>query len=161
MNKIVVAIAVTILSAFLGLFILPRKVETTRWVKVDTPQEVVWQDVSNLKTWNTWQPWATDANATDIAWDGGVLSNVEVVNDTETGVQEVRFTVEPNAEGRLYLEKVPEGLSVRCEYIFEAPYAPIGRLQGWFHRSEVALQLDQGLETLQKRLQTIETQQKP
>ena len=159
MNKIVVAIAVVILSAFLGLFILPRKVETTRWVKVDIPQEVVWAEVSNTKRWNTWQPWATDASATEIPWDGGVLSDITVVDDGETGVKEVRFTVDPNAEGRVYLEKVPEGLWVRCEYIYQAPYAPIARLQGWFHRSEVALKLDDGLLKLQKKLQ--KTQDKP
>ena len=159
MNKIVVAIAVVILSAFLGLFILPRKVETIRWVKVDVPQEVVWKEVSNTKNWNTWQPWAIDDSAIEIPWDDGVLSNLTVVDDGETGVKEVRFTVEPNAEGRVYLEKVPEGLWVRCEYIYQAPYAPIARLQAWFHRSEVALKLDDGLLELQKKLQKI--QEKP
>ena len=39
MNKIVLAIVAVLLSAYLGLFILPREVETTRWVKVDVPQE--------------------------------------------------------------------------------------------------------------------------
>ena len=159
MNKIVVAIAVTLLSAYLGLFILPRKVETTRWVKVDVPQDVVWTEVSNIAAWNTWQPWAESTSGDTIPWDGSVVSNVEVVNDASTGVQEVRFEVEPNAEGRLYLEKIPDGLWIRCEYIFEAPYAPIGRLQAWFHRSEIALNLDKGLETLQVKLQKIQTEQ--
>ncbi len=153
MNKIVVAIAVMIVSAFLGLFILPREVETTRWVKVDAEIETVWTEVSNTQNWNSWQPWATSPTDTAISWDGGEVSNIQVVNDEATGVKEVQFDVEPNAKGRLYLEKVPEGLWVRCEYIYEAPYAPIGRLQAWFHRSEIALNLDQGLEELQRRLE--------
>lgn len=159
MNKIVVAIAVMIVSAFLGLFILPREVETTRWVKVDAEIETVWTEVSNTKNWNSWQPWATSPTDATISWDGGEVSNIQVVNDESTGVKEVRFDVEPNAKGRLYLEKVPEGLWVRCEYIYEAPYAPIGRLQAWFHRSEIALNLDKGLEELQRRLE--KGQQKP
>ncbi len=159
MNKIVVAIAVMIVSAFLGLFILPREVETTRWVKVDAEIEAVWTEVSNTKKWNSWQPWATSPTDAIISWDGGEVSNIQVVNDESTGVKEVRFDVEPNAKGRLYLEKVPEGLWVRCEYTYEAPYAPIGRLQAWFHRSEIALNLDKGLEELQRRLE--KGQQKP
>jgi len=159
MNKVVLAIAGVFLSAFFGLFILPRDVETTRWVQVEVPQELVWQEVSNTKTWNTWQPWASAHSGDVIPWDDGVVSNIEVVNDTSTGVQEVRFKVEPNAEGRLYLEKIPDGLWVRCEYIFEAPYEPFGRLQAWFHRSEVALKLDSGLEELQRKLQKIQADQ--
>lgn len=159
MNKIVLAIAGVILSAFFGLFILPRDVETTRWVQVDVPQEMVWQEVSDTKAWNTWQPWATANSGDVIPWDDGVISSIEVVNDASTGVQEVRFKVEPNAEGRLYLEKIPDGLWIRCEYIFEAPYEPIGRLQAWFHRSEIALNLDAGLEELQRKLQKIQAEQ--
>ena len=56
MNKIVLAIVAVLLSVYLGLFILPREVETTRWVKVDVPQEIVWKEVSNVQAWNTWQP---------------------------------------------------------------------------------------------------------
>ena len=51
MNKIVIAIAVTILSTFLGLFILPRQVETTRWVQVDVPEDVVWTEISEVQNW--------------------------------------------------------------------------------------------------------------
>ena len=112
-----------------------------------------------MKAWNTWQPWATSEQAEPIPWDDGVVSNIKIVNDDSTGVQEVRFAVEPNAEGRLYLEKIPDGLWVRCEYIFEAPYAPFGRLQAWFHRSEIALNLDSGLEELQRKLQKIQSEQ--
>ena len=159
MNKIILAIVAVLLSAYLGLFILPRKVETTRWVKVDVPEEIVWKEVSDVKAWNTWQPWATSEAAEPIPWDDGVVSNINVVNDKSTGVKEVQFDVEPNAQGRLYLEKIPDGLWVRCEYIFEAPYAPVGRLTAWFHRSEIALNLDTGLEALQRKLQNIQSNQ--
>ena len=159
MNKIVLAIVAVLLSVYLGLFILPREVETTRWVKVDVPQEIVWNEVSNVKAWNTWQPWATSIQPEPIPWDQGEVGNIKVINDESTGVQEIRFDVAPNGEGRLYLEKIPDGLWVRCEYIFEAPYSPFGRLQAWFHRSEIALSLDSGLEELQRKLQKIQSEQ--
>ena len=152
MNKIIVAIAVTIFSAFLGLFILPRKVETTRWVKVDTEESVVWTEISDAKKWNQWQPWASDVNSTSIPWDGGEVSNIQVIDDPARAVKEVTFDVAPVGKGRLYLEKVPEGLWIRCEYIYEAPYSPIQRLEGWMHRSEVALKIDSGLEKLEQLL---------
>ena len=107
MNKIILAIVAVLLSAYLGLFILPRKVETTRWVKVDVPEEVVWKEVSDVKAWNTWQPWATTEASDSIPWDDGVVSNINIVNDDSTGVKEIQFDVEPNAQGLLQLRAFP------------------------------------------------------
>ena len=150
MNKIVIAIAVTILSTFMGLFILPQTVETIRWVQVDIPEDVVWAEVSDHTRWNQWQPWAVDTSSSPIPWDGGTLT----VSKVDSELQSVDFEVVDNqGEGALYLEKKPEGLWIRCRYAFQAEYAPIARLQGWMHRSEVALKLDDGLMKLKQRLE--------
>ena len=150
MNKIVIAIAVTILSAFMGLFILPQKVETIRWVQVDIPEDVVWTKISDANQWHQWQPWASSDSSNTIPWDGGVLT----VSKVDTELKSVGFEVpDNNGEGALYLEKKPEGLWIRCRYAFQADYAPIARLQGWMHRSEVALKLDEGLVALKQQLE--------
>ena len=150
MNKIVIAIAVTILSTFMGLFILPQTVETIRWVQVDLPEEVVWAEVSDSTRWNRWQPWASKDSDSVIQWDGGVAT----VTKVDAELQSVDFDVpENNGEGTLYLEKKPEGLWIRCRYAFQAEYAPIARLQAWMHRSEVALKLDDGLLKLKQQLE--------
>lgn len=150
MNKIVIAIAVTILSTFMGLFILPQTVETIRWVQVDLPEDVVWAKVSDHTQWNQWQPWAVEPSASPIPWDGATLT----VSKVDSELKSVDFEVpDKQGEGSLYLEKKPEGLWIRCRYAFQAEYAPIARLQGWMHRSEVALKLDDGLVKLKQQLE--------
>ena len=147
MNKIVIAIAITILSSFLGLFILPRQVETTRWVQVETPEDVVWAEISDVQKWKSWQPWADSTEG--IPWDQGTVS----VTKIDTDIKKVSFDVEPDiGRGELYLEKIPEGLWIRCYYTYTVEYAPWARLQGWMRRSEVALKIDSGLEDLQQLL---------
>ena len=147
MNKIVIAIAITILSSFLGLFILPRQVETTRWVQVETSEDVVWAEISEVEKWKNWQPWSGSSDG--IPWDGGTVS----VTKIDTSIKKVSFDVEPDiGRGELYLEKIPEGLWIRCYYTYTVEYAPWARLQGWMRRSEVALKIDSGLEDLQQLL---------
>ena len=148
MNKIVIAIAVTILSSFLGLFILPQQVETTRWVQVETPEDIVWKEISDPLNWNQWQPWA-DGESGEVPWDGGVVS----VTKVDAEIKKISFDVVPQkGRGELYLEKVPEGLWIRCYYTYSVDYAPWSRLQGWMRRSDVALKIDAGLEKLQQTL---------
>lgn len=147
MNKIVIAIAVTILSTFLGLFILPRQVETTRWVQVDVPEDVVWTEISEVQNWKKWQPWTGSDEA--VPWDTGTVS----VTKVDPEIKKISFDVVPDiGRGELYLEKIPEGLWIRCYYTYTVEYAPWSRLQGWMRRSEVALKIDTGLEALQQLL---------
>ena len=135
---------------FYGIVYSPTEVETIRWVQVDLPEDTVWSEVSDPTRWNRWQPWASDESSTVIQWDGGVAT----VTKVDAELKSVDFDVpESNGEGSLYLEKKPEGLWIRCRYAFQAEYAPIARLQGWMHRSEVALKLDDGLLKLKQQLE--------
>ena len=77
MKKILYVIIATLISAFVGLFVLPQQVETIRWQGVDTTEDLLWSQVSDLSQWNSWQPWESDGDT--VQWNGGtvLLSSVD------------------------------------------------------------------------------------
>ena len=110
MKKIVYVIVITVISAALGLFILPRKVETMRWIAVDASKEEIWSEISQLQKWNNWQPWA-EQSTDKVMWYGGEVSISEVSEEEGT----VLFTVDKDdGEGKLSIEQMPDGLWVGC-----------------------------------------------
>lgn len=141
MKKIVAIIIVTIISAFLGLFILPLEVETTRWITIERPKEDVWQEISDQNyTWG-WGATKEDWIESDTQFQ---------ISDIKNDDFEILFTVtnasrEQVGAGKVYLEKIPEGLWLRCKYTYTADYSPINRLQDWLRRGELAIQIDKAL----------------
>ena len=141
MKKIVGIIIATIISAFLGLFILPLEVETTRWITVERPEQEVWKEISHA----------------DYSWVWGTSKNAWIEESTQFQIDEIKdedfeifFTVRNDKQeeigaGKVYLEKIPEGLWLRCKYVYAADYAPIARLQDWLRRGELAIQIDKAL----------------
>ena len=155
MKKILLAIVFTVFSAFLGLFVLPREVSTTRWVMSTQPEEVVWKEISDVSQWNAWQPWATSPTDKIIPWDDGTV-NVTEINEKDKFISfEVNASTDSDTtdkKGKLYIEKIPEGLWIRCQYSYTVAYNPIARLQGWMKRGTLALELDKGLLVLQEKI---------
>ena len=144
MKKIISIIIMTLISAFLGLFILPLEVETLRWITVESSKQDVWKEISQE----------------DYSWSWGGTKNLWVEGDATfevTELKEADFEVlfivrnkerQEVGSGKVYLEKIPEGLWLRCEYIYAADYAPFSRLQDWLHRGEVAIKLDKALKRM-------------
>jgi hypothetical protein len=144
MKKIIGIIILTLISAFLGLFILPLEVETLRWITVESSKQDVWKEISQE----------------DYSWSWGGTKNLWVEGDATFEVTELKeddfevIFIVRNKErqevgsGKVYLEKIPEGLWLRCEYIYAADYAPFARLQDWLHRGEVAIKLDKALKRM-------------
>ena len=141
MKKIIAIIIATIISGFLGLFILPLEVETTRWITIERPKQDVWDDISHKDySWN----WGTSKDS----WvEDGTSFQVKDVKNEDF---EILFAVkndnqEEIGSGKVYLEKIPEGLWLRCKYVYMANYAPVSRLQDWLHRGKIAVQIDKAL----------------
>lgn len=141
MKKIIAIIIVTLISAFLGLFILPLEVETLRWITVETSKQDVWNKISQEDYSWSW-------GGSKTLWvEGNATFEVTERNEDDF---EILFIVRNKelqeiGSGKVYLEKIPEGLWLRCEYIYTADYAPFARLQDWLHRGEVAIKLDEAL----------------
>ena len=155
MTKIKTLIVMTVCSCFLGLFILPQEVSTTRWVEVHVSAEQAWREISATDNWPTWAPWSKgDKISAAIPWDDGVLSFREIDAENQTVFFDVlQRKSGAKGQGKLYVEKVPEGVWIRCQYEYEVDYAPWNRLSGWLHRGDVALLLDDGLMKLQQKLE--------
>lgn len=149
MKKIVGIIIMTIFSAFLGLFVLPLEVETTRWITVERSTKHVWKEISDQNYSWSW-------GASKDAWieDNTYFYISEVKNEDF----ELHFRVKNDAQeeigsGKVYLENIPEGLWLRCKYVYVADYAPIGRLQDWLRRGELAIQIDKALLRMKTNLE--------
>ena len=150
MKKIIYLIITTVISAFFGIFILPVEVETKRWVEIDSSEEKIWQEISQVERWESWQPWETKSGDTD-KWYGGTVTLSEADQENLT----VRFTVDNKVgQGTFVIEKVPDGVWLGCTYSFQARYMPWGRLSDWLKRGELALDIDKALQKIKKNLET-------
>ena len=151
MKKIVYVIVATIISAFLGLFILPKKVETKRWIEIDASEEQIWAEVSQLQQWNAWQPWGDSESEKQVIWYGGTVSISELDKENLT----VHFVVDKDdGEGNFTIEQMPDGLWLGCYYSFQADYLPWGRLMDWLDRGNLALNIDSALQKIKKNLES-------
>jgi hypothetical protein len=151
MKKIVYVVIATIISAFFGLFILPRTVETMRWIELDVSEEKIWSEISQLEQWNSWQPWGEESQKGEVAWYGGTVSISKLDKENLT----VHFQVDhKDGEGLLSIEKMPDGLWLGCSYSFQTNYAPWSRLNDWLDRGELALNIDRSLKKIKKKLES-------
>ena len=148
-TQIILSICVgLVIAVFLGVFILPRDVKSTRWMEVDAPPEVVWSQVYPMASWSTWNIWAGEGqDGTQPFWRGQAVQITEV--DLEKKV--IRYSVVgQKASGLIALDQQPDQLWIQWEHEFEAGYMPWTRLSDWAARSELALQLDESLKSIRK-----------
>ena len=152
MKKIIYLIITTVISAFLGIFILPIEVETKRWVEIDSSEEKIWSEISQVEHWENWQIWDDKNGDNSTKWYSGKLALSDV--DKESRI--VHFTVDnKGGQGTLAIEKVPDGVWLGCTYSFQARYMPWDRLSDWLKRGELALDIDKALQKIKKNLETI------
>lgn len=155
MKKISIIIVITIISGFLGLFILPLKVETTRWVTVE---DMGWEELFSILQDNSTQPqfwnWDGQESANSIVWveSGTTFQITEEDKEDKELLFSIRDAKEEIGNGRIYLEEIPQGLWLRCYYTYQADYSPFSRFQDWIRRGEIALDIDKALLRIKEKV---------
>ena len=140
------------LALFLGLFILPQKVELIRFVDIKARPEIVWQHIVDVKAWDKWDPWQGQAQGDTRPWDGGMLK----ITSRDADKQEIRYTVSVlSTEGDISLAVKPagEGTLLRWHHSYVGGYWPWERVPNWFSRGKLALHLDEGLQKLKREIE--------
>ena len=153
MKTVLIVSIICCVSLFLGLFILPQKVELIRFVDINARPEKVWDAISNVQGWDSWDPFQKKADGDSRPWIDGELSIVS----RDADKQEIRYLVSfQDAQGDLSLGLKPanEGVTVRWHHSYVGGYWPWDRVSNWFARSELALTFDKGLAQLKQNLET-------
>lgn len=153
MRTFVVVLLGCVVSLFLGLFILPQKVELIRFVDIQARPERVWESISTVQAWDSWEPYKKKAEGTSRPWKEGMLSIVSVDADK----QEIRYeiTVQEGAgDLSLGLKPAGEGVTLRWHHSYVGGYWPWERVSNWFERSQLALTFDEGLQQLKQNLES-------
>ena len=119
---------ISLFSLFLGLFILPEKVELIRFVDIEARPEKVWSSIATVKGWDSWDPHLKKAIGDMRPWTEGELRIVSVDADK----QEVKYTISTrSAAGDLSLALKPanEGVILRWHHSYVGGYWPWERLK--------------------------------
>ena len=167
----------SILSFVLGLFILPQKVEVVRFVAFDGERDVVWEHINTIEDWDKWDAWGhvSQNPVSQNHIDQNIDQNIDPKNASEqeairsrmfaTGeyqgnlsfvkIDSEEYRVyykldEHNAEGDLFVERTPDGVRVFWHHSYMCGFSPFSRMTHWLTRGKLALELDQGLQNLQK-----------
>jgi hypothetical protein len=149
MKKLFYTVILTLVSAFVGLFILPLKVETQRWIQINAPEENIWAEIENVQKWQSWT--SGTMNKSQLEWLGGSVS----ISSVDKKNKSVEFTVNnKDGQGKLELQEMPEGLWLSCYYSFQAEYAPWNRLIDWLGRGALALEIDDSLQKIKNNLES-------
>jgi hypothetical protein len=144
MKTLVIFILSSIFALFLGLFILPQKVELIRFIDIQARPEKVWSSIATVEGWDSWDPYQQKASGDMRPWTEGELRITAVDADK----QEIRYSISVHdTEGDLSLALKPanEGVILRWHHSYVGGYWPWERVSNWFDRSALALKFDEGL----------------
>ena len=84
MSRVHLGVVVAFLiSGFMGLFILPQEIETTRWIIIDSAPKQAWPIVSRIENWQIWDPWKQSGSANGHNWNYGGVVTLESVSQSE------------------------------------------------------------------------------
>ena len=139
-------------ALFLGLFILPQKVELIRFIDIEARPEIVWQQIVDVQVWDKWDPWGGTAQGEVRPWDDGVLK----ITSRDSDKQEIRYTVsvlETEGDISLAVKPAEEGTVLRWHHSYVGGDWPWDRVSNWFNRGKLALHLDEGLKKLKKEIE--------
>ena len=148
-KKISIFIFCSLFALFLGLFILPQKVELIRFIDIQARPEKVWSHMSTVEQWDDWDPYSQKAMGETRPWKTGNL----IITNVDADKQEIRYKIsQGEAEGDLSLGVKPanEGTMVRWHHSYVGGYWPWERVSNWLARGKFALELQQGLEQLKE-----------
>lgn len=157
-KKILFIIAGLIVALLLIGIVLPGKLEVTKSVSIQAPASAVFEEINDLKRWETWQYWNTldpDMKITygeksagtgaSYSWQGpklgdGNLALTETIPDKSVSI-EMDFGGNP-ASGVYSLEPDGNNTTLNFKFMNDQGMNPIGRWINVFMKSEIEKSFD-------------------
>lgn len=166
-----VGITLLVLIAVLVVigFFLPSKVHVERHATIKAPVDVVFNQVSTLKNWESWSPWhkldpnmkitysgTTSGKGAAYSWESDhknvgcgtmTITNATDLSSLET---EMVFKGQGSGTGGFKFNAKPEGTEVSWYVDFDMGMNPIARYMGLFMDGMLGKDLEAGLVNLDK-----------
>lgn len=157
-KKILLVIAGLIVLLLLVGFVLPAKLEVSKSVTINAPASAVFEEINDLKRWETWQYWntldpemkitygeKTVGTGASYSWEGpklgdGNLALNESVPDKSISIA-MEFGGNP-ASGFYSLESAGENTTLNFNFTADQGMNPIGRWINIFMKSEIEKSFD-------------------
>lgn len=163
-KKILIALAGLIVALLLIGFVLPARLEVSKSVLINAPANAVFEEINDLKRWESWQYWntldpdmkityseTTTGKGAFYHWKGPVLDTgtlmlSESVPDKSVSI-EMDFGGNP-ASGYYVLEPEGEATKLILNFNSDAGINPIGRWINIFMKGEIEKSFDHAGEKL-------------
>ncbi|MBM75092.1 MAG: hypothetical protein CMK59_06810 [Proteobacteria bacterium] len=142
-------IGFAVVSFFLGLFILPQKVELVRIKEYPVSADQVWSKVNTIEGWDAWDPWGYKSKGETRSFGSEEHRGQLTLDSVDEGQRRLVYNVDTkSAMGDIFVEKIPEGTRVFWHHSYQSGFGPLSRMDHWLKRGQFALELDQGLNNL-------------
>lgn len=158
-KKILFILAGLIVALLLIGFVLPGKLEVTKSISIQAPASAVFEEINDLKRWETWQYWNT-LDPTDMkikygektvgtgasySWDSPVLNTGTITLTESIPDKSVAITMDFDgnpANGVYALEPDGENTKLNLNFYSDAGMNPIGRWINVFMKGEIEKSFD-------------------
>lgn len=158
-KKILFILAGLIVVLLLIGFVLPGKLEVTKSISIQAPASAVFEEINDLKRWETWQYWNT-LDPTDMkikygektvgtgasySWDSPVLNTGTITLTESIPDKSVAITMDFDgnpANGVYALEPDGENTKLNLNFYSDAGMNPIGRWINVFMKGEIEKSFD-------------------
>lgn len=158
-KKILFILAGLIVVLLLIGFVLPGKLEVTKSISIQAPASAVFEEINDLKRWETWQYWNT-LDPTDMkikygektvgtgasySWDSPVLNTGTITLTESIPDKSVAITMDFDgnpANGVYALEPDGDNTKLNLNFYSDAGMNPIGRWINVFMKGEIEKSFD-------------------
>jgi effector-binding domain-containing protein len=157
-KKILLVIAGLIVLLLLVGFVLPAKLEVSKSVTINAPASAVFDEINDLKRWETWQYWntldpemkitygeKTVGTGASYSWEGPKLGDGNLTLNESVPDKSISIAMEfgGNPSTGLYaLESNGENTNLNLNFYKDAGMNPIGRWINVFMKGEIEKSFD-------------------
>lgn len=167
LKKILKFLGILILVLLIGSLFISKEYKTEKSIVINAPASVVYDQVNNLKNWQSWEPWRKEDPSMKISYEGpesGANAKYSWVSEkmgngtmtiTESTANKnvktaLNFGPGGDAYGGFNFEEVAEGTKVTWDFNFPVGWNPIGKYMTLMMDGEMQKKMTEGLDDLKK-----------
>ncbi|HNR19345.1 MAG TPA: SRPBCC family protein [Bacteroidia bacterium] len=167
LKKILKFLGILILVLLIGSLFISKEYKTEKSIVINAPASVVYDQVNNLKNWQSWEPWRKEDPSMKISYEGpesGANAKYSWISEkmgngtmtiTESTANKnvktaLNFGPGGDAYGGFNFEEVAEGTKVTWDFNFPVGWNPIGKYMTLMMDGEMQKKMTEGLDDLKK-----------
>ena len=179
-KKFLVGLLIVVIALVVIAFFLPRMVHIERTGTINAPAKVVYNQVTNLRTWDKWAVWSQldpdmkveyhnsgIGNGASYSWNsensnvGSGKLTITAAVPYDSIATEMDFMEEGTATGYFLFDEEGETTKVTWAFDTNLGYNPLARWMGLMFDSMIGPDLKQGIENLKVVAETIVQEGRP